>query len=314
MEVKSPVAEENEAEIPADNASGQKAEETTAKSEPLPDVEKAEAAPLPTLSTMDFLNPPEESGCYGRVLKPYINKGSVSNFLTFTVMVAAIAIREYGDERGTFFAYVLAFGLFGFAGGITNWLAVKMLFDRVPLLYGSGVIPRQFKQIRQTVKDVLLATFFDPAFLEAYISSQSRTMLTTIDFNGKLQTLIASESFDKLLHENLVKLAESPEGLFLGMIGLTPDSLKPIIKPFIANSGADMVPLLINNFDPLAFVSVHKVREEVDNMMTVKLEELTPEIVKRLLEVVMREHLGWLIVWGNVFGGMIGLVSKFAGY
>ena len=56
MEVKSPVAEENEAEIPADNASGQKAEETTAKSEPLPDVEKAEAAPLPTLSTMDFLN------------------------------------------------------------------------------------------------------------------------------------------------------------------------------------------------------------------------------------------------------------------
>ena len=24
----------------------------------------------------------------------------------------------------------------------------------------------------------------------------------------------------------------------------------------------------------------------------------------------MREHLGWLIVWGNVFGGAIGLLSK----
>ena len=27
--------------------------------------------------------------------------------------------------------FVLAFGLFGFAGGFTNWLAIKMLFERV---------------------------------------------------------------------------------------------------------------------------------------------------------------------------------------
>ena len=43
-----------------------------------------------------------------------------------------------------------------------------------------------------------------------------------------------------------------------------------------------------------------------------KLEELTPEIVKGMMEQVMREHLGWLIVWGNIFGGAIGLVSRAA--
>ena len=48
--------------------------------------------------------------------------------------------------------------------------------------------------------------------------------------------------------------------------------------------------------------------------MTEKLLELTPEIVRDLLEEVMRKHLGWLIVWGNVFGGLIGLVSTMAGY
>ena len=78
--------------------------------------------------------------------------------------------------------YVLSVGLFGFAGGITNWLAIKMLFDRIPGtrpgceirsciytcsmstiwlhihiyavvgLTGSGVIPRRFKEIRNTVK------------------------------------------------------------------------------------------------------------------------------------------------------------------
>ena len=45
--------------------------------------------------------------------------------------------------------YILAAGLFGFAGGITNWIAIKMLFDRICNLPGSGVIPMRFKEIRQ---------------------------------------------------------------------------------------------------------------------------------------------------------------------
>ena len=28
---------------------------------------------------------------------------------------------------------------------------------------------------------------------------------------------------------------------------------------------------------------------------------------KRIIEDVIRKHLGWLVVWGNVFGGLIGL-------
>lgn len=49
-------------------------------------------------------------------------------------------------------------------------------------------------------------------------------------------------------------------------------------------------------------------------MMTEKLQELTPDKVKLLMEEVIRKHLGWLIVWGNVFGGFIGIVSLFVGY
>ena len=51
---------------------------------------------------------------------------------------------------------MLAFGLFGFAGGVTNWLAITMLFDEVPGLYGSGIIPKQFKQIKATMKTMIM--------------------------------------------------------------------------------------------------------------------------------------------------------------
>ena len=48
--------------------------------------------------------------------------------------------------------------------------------------------------------------------------------------------------------------------------------------------------------------------------MTEKLQLLTADRVKELMEEVIRDHLGWLIVWGNVFGGVIGVVSLAAGY
>ena len=49
-------------------------------------------------------------------------------------------------------------------------------------------------------------------------------------------------------------------------------------------------------------------------MMEERLKELTAERVKGLIEAVMRAHLGWLVVWGNIFGGAIGVASEAAGY
>jgi len=43
-------------------------------------------------------------------------------------------------------------------------------------------------------------------------------------------------------------------------------------------------------------------------------QELTADRVKKLIEVIMKTHLGWLVVWGNIFGGLIGIVSEAVGY
>ena len=107
----------------------------------------------------------------------WLNKGSISNLITFCIMVLGVLLVEVTD-RNEFSKYVLSLGLFGFAGGVTNWLAIKMLFDRIKIgplsLIGSGVIPRRFKEIRRTVKDVIMNTFFDPEYLRAYLGERTK--------------------------------------------------------------------------------------------------------------------------------------------
>lgn len=90
-----------------------------------------------------------------------------------------------------------ALGLFGFSGGITNWLAVKMLFDRVPYLAGSGVITKQFKEIRQTVMDTVLETFFDAAFLGKYIADKAVQMENSDFLRSRIAKILDSAEVDE---------------------------------------------------------------------------------------------------------------------
>lgn len=54
-----------------------------------------------------------------------INKGDLSNASAFVIMVIGVALVA-ADGNSTGSKFLLSFGLFSFAGGITNWLAVKV--------------------------------------------------------------------------------------------------------------------------------------------------------------------------------------------
>jgi uncharacterized membrane protein YheB (UPF0754 family) len=34
-------------------------------------------------------------------------------------------------------------------------------------------------------------------------------------------------------------------------------------------------------------------------------------MVKEMVQHIIRQHLGWLVVWGGVFGGLIGAAFSF---
>jgi hypothetical protein len=238
------------------------------------------------------------------------DKGSVSNFITFLIMVVGIIGCIVTKNNNNVWLCIRALGLFGFSGGITNWLAVKMLFDRVPGLVGSGIITKQFKEIRQTVMDTVLETFFDAEFLANYIGQKTAALEESNYIQGKIKTILEGDDVDAILDKHLDGLMLKPEGMMLAMVGMTGQTLKPMVKPFVMGMDAEIAPMLTSYLDPSKMVDTHAIRDQVKELMKTKMEMLTPEMVKTLVEDMIRTHLGWLVVWGNLFGGLIGLVTQ----
>ena len=50
----------------------------------------------------------------------------------------------------------------------------------------------------------------------------------------------------------------------------------------------------------------HGVFDNLERIIDKRLEELTPNQVKDIIKNIIEKHLGWLVVWGGVFGFLIG--------
>jgi len=65
-----------------------------------------------------------------------VNKSVITNGLAAIIFIVGYSLEQQ---------IILYIGLFALSGAITNWLAIHMLFEKVPGLYGSGVIPARFE-------------------------------------------------------------------------------------------------------------------------------------------------------------------------
>jgi len=215
------------------------------------------------------------------LLMKYVNNPTVSD-------------SDCGRESCSY-EYILGTGLFAVSGGVTNWVAIKMLFNKVPGLYGTGIIPGKFKEIRLVLKDVVMKNFFDETYLNYYLKDKVLNM----DIEGKLTDFLSSDKLGEVLE---------------AVLGDDAKMLVPIVRPFLQKTGHTLAPLLKEKIKRMDLMNdLESVNKQIDNMLTTRLEELTPEKVKMLLSEVMKEHLYWLIIWGNVFGGLLGLISTAIG-
>jgi len=250
----------------------------------------------------------------------WCNKSFLSNCSSFSCLTLGViltyTIGEESAAGSTVARYVLSFGLFAFSGGITNWLAVKMLFDKVVFLYGSGVIPRRFVEIRQALKDMIMNSFFEEEHMKQFMDDNINSAVG--DIETACNELIDSPKMSKMMDDKLNEQLGNPlVAMMMAGFGIqNPTSLIPMVKPMLMNFAKGMVPdiqLAVQNIVEDAGDS-NKLRGQINNLLEDRLQYLTADAVKKLMEDVIRRHLHWLVIWGNVFGGFIGLVSAIANW
>lgn len=207
---------------------------------------------------------------------------------------------------------VLSVGLFAFSGGTTNWLAIYMLFEKVPGLYGSGVVPAHFQEFKRGIHYLLMEQFFTVENIERFLKGNPDHPTTP---HLPFDDVIAAINLDKAFDAFIQVIMESSFGSMLNMLG-GPSRLESLREPFVEKMHVVMQEIartdefqqaLQNKLTQTATTS--KMHEKIAAVIDHRLDELTPQMVKQMVEDMIRVHLGWLVVWGAVFGGLIGLVA-----
>jgi len=208
---------------------------------------------------------------------------------------------------------VLMIGLFGLSGAITNWLAIHMLFEKIPGLYGSGVIPERFEDFKREIHRLMMEQFFSPENVQRFLEQQSvGGEEEGIDFNAVIDATDVTPAFDGLVEV----VQASSFGNLLGMVGGV-QALEPLREPFGSKLKAALKDIAhAPEFQEhlrtqmSGYAVSEQMLDQVNTLVERRLEELTPQMVKEIMQQMIRDHLGWLVVWGGVFGGLIGLVTS----
>ena len=52
--------------------------------------------------------------------------------------------------------------------------------------------------------------------------------------------------------------------------------------------------------------TVDNIKIKIEEIVNKRLNQLSPMDVKNIIEDMIKNHLGWLVVWGGLIGGLIG--------
>jgi uncharacterized membrane protein YheB (UPF0754 family) len=230
-----------------------------------------------------------------------VNKSLITNFIALACTLAG-----YVSEQHILFTL----GLFALSGAITNWLAVHMLFEKVPLLYGSGVIPARFEEFKIAIKHLMMEQFFTEDNIDRFLSDSSGKA-STINLSPVIDKVDLSPAFDSLVSV----IENSSFGGMLAMVGGS-EALQPMREPFIEKMKLSVQEITESEqFNTLLREELEQpdiisgMRNKVSDIIEKRLNELTPQLVKEIVQEMIKKHLGWLVVWGGIFGGAIGVIA-----
>jgi len=231
-----------------------------------------------------------------------LNKSFITN------LVAGVLIGLSYIINTQYSSLLLYTGLFALSGAITNQLAIHMLFEKVPFLYGSGVIPARFEAFKESIKNLMMSQFFTEEQLNNFFKSEEKK----INLTPIIEETDFAPAFDALSKT----VMESSFGGMLGMFG-GETALEGLREPFSNKMKSAVIKIVnsdafnntLQNHMQSSSLSSDMI-DSIEQVINTRLDELTPQMVKEMVQKLIKEHLSWLVVWGGVFGGLIGLVSS----
>ena len=231
-----------------------------------------------------------------------LNKSFITNSIALLFIALSFVFVAFRDA-------LLYTGLFALSGALTNQLAIHMLFERVPFLYGSGVIPLRFEAFKESIKNLMMNQFFTEEQLNNFFKSEEKK----INLTPIIEETDFSPAFDALSKT----VMESSFGGMLGMFG-GESALEGLKEPFSTKMKSAVIKIVeseafnstLQNHMQSSSLSSDMIKS-IEKVIDTRLNELTPQMVKEMVQKLIKEHLSWLVVWGGVFGGLIGLVSSF---
>ncbi|MBE0491039.1 MAG: DUF445 domain-containing protein [Sulfurospirillum sp.] len=229
------------------------------------------------------------------------NKSLVTDIISLLFIAISFFIPQHVSHL---FLFV---GLFALSGALTNQIAIYMLFEKVPLFYGSGVIELRFEAFKKSIKILMMEQFFTQEKLNDFFSHEQ----AQINFEPIIEDADFSLAYDALTKT----VMESSFGSMLGMFGGV-GVLENLREPFTCKL-KDAVKMITQSKDFKTKLNAHlqtsSLSEDmlisIENIIDKRLDELTPKMVKQIVQDFIKEHLGWLVIWGGFFGGTIGLIS-----
>lgn len=240
-------------------------------------------------------------------MKHIFNKSILTNLIAVLIIVGGYLCPVEPD-------LMKSIGFFALSGAVTNWLAIHMLFEKVPFLYGSGVIPNRFDEFKLAIKDLMMHQFFTQENVEQFIEAEEQQGSHVLNIDPLLNAI----DYDKIYEGLVTSIMESSFGSMLQMMG-GEEALIPLREPFTKKMKTTLREMVESErFKDILKQSLdsHKVGQDIvskiETIIDKRLNELTPQLVKEMVQKIIKVHLGWLVVWGGVFGGVLGAIFSFA--
>src|SRR5690606_35567357 len=208
-----------------------------------------------------------------------MDKGLLTNLVASVVIVLGYLL------PGTAGQWLFSTGLFALSASLTNSIAIHMLFEKVPGLYGSGVIVSRFDDFKRGIREMIIQQFFSNDAIDRFFDASS---MISNGFNKLLPEMVEEIDLDRAFDSLVEAIMQSSLGGMLGFVG-GPQALNGLRDPFNERMRGFFYELVQSEEFQARFAErvenmthsdavISKLEELVDR----RLDELTPEQVKLL--------------------------------